>query len=311
MSTRSRVDAVRRFNRFWTGRIGVLRRGYLGTRRSLAETRVLFEIGHRDGPSAGEICEELGIDPGYMSRMVSALTREGLVRKTPSPRDGRRTHLALTLRGQKTLADLDERARLDVDRLLAGVPAPAVGRIVEAFSEVRSLLGDQAPGAGEVILRPPAAGDLGWVVHRHGVLYAGERGWGPWFEGLVGGVAARFLAGHDAARERCWIAELDGARVGSVMIVDEGKGTARLRLLLVEPAARGRGIGNRLVDECIAFARGAGYRRIVLWTDADLAGARRLYGRAGFHLVRREDHPYPGGTLRGETWALELGPARR
>ena len=311
MALRSRVDAVRRFNRFWTGRIGVLRRGYLGTRRSLAETRILFEIGHRDGPTAGQLCEDLDIDPGYMSRIITALSREGLVRRTPSPTDGRRSHLALTLRGKEVLSDLDERARLDVDRLLAGVPAPAVGRIVEAFAEVRALLGDAAAGTGEVILRPPVAGDLGWVVHRHGVLYSGERGWGPWFEGLVGGVAARFLAGHDPARERCWIAELDGARVGSVMIVSGGRTTARLRLLLVEPSARGRGIGDRLVQECIAFARGAGYRRVVLWTDADLAGARRLYERTGFRLLRKEDHPYPGGTLRGETWALELGRPSR
>ncbi len=295
------VEAVRRFNRFWTRRIGILRRGYLGTNRSLAEARVLFEIGHRDGPTAADLCGDLDIDPGYMSRILASFAADGLLERTRSAADGRRSHLGLTARGRATLSDLGRRAARGVREMLADLDPSERSRVVEALTDVRGILGDPAD-AGPVALRRHRPGDLGWIVHRHGALYARERGWGPRFEGLVAAAAAEFLRGHDPRRERCWIAESGGTPVGSVLLVRKDATTARLRLLLVEPRARGRGIGRLLVRECVRFARRAGYRRIELWTDAGLAAARRIYGTEGFRLVRREGREDFGAPLDGEIW---------
>ena len=300
------VEAVRRFNRFWTRRIGILRRGYLGTGRTLAEARILFEVGNRDGPTAADLCSDLGIDPGYMSRMLTGFEKEGLLRRSRSGTDARRSHLALTAAGRAVLADLGVRARRNVGEMLEGLPEAALDRVVEALSDVQGLLGDRTSAPGSVVLRGPRPGDLGWIVHRHGVLYARDQGWGPRFEGLVASVAADFLREHDPKKERCWIAEADGVPVGSVLLVRKDAATAKLRLLLVEPRARRGGIGRRLVAECIAFARRAGYRRLVLWTDASLSGARRIYEAAGFRFVRAEGREGFGAPPEGETWELKL-----
>ncbi|HMG49005.1 MAG TPA: bifunctional helix-turn-helix transcriptional regulator/GNAT family N-acetyltransferase [Inquilinus sp.] len=300
------IAVMRRFNRFYTQRIGVLEEGLLRSPFSLTELRVLYELAHRDGPSASDLGRALGLDPGYLSRILGGFERQGLIARSPSPQDGRQSLLALTPAGRAVLDPLEDRQREAIARLLRGLTAPQQARLSEAFRTVEGLL----DGAGErgvsTLLRSHRPGDLGWMVQRHAVLYVRDFGWNDRFEGLVAEIASQFLAGHDPRREHCWIAELDGEPVGSVMLVRQSDSVAKLRLLLVEPKARGHGIGGRLVDECIRFARQAGYSKLTLWTNAALVSARRIYDTAGFRLV--ESRPYLdfGPAMTGETWELAL-----
>ncbi len=312
----ARVEAVRAFNRFYTRVVGALDEGHVRTPFSLAEARVLYEIAHRAGATAGAVGRDLGLDAGYLSRLLAGLERGGLVARAPSATDGRQSTLALTAAGRAAFADLDARARGAVAALLAPLPGPAQDRVVDAMRTVAATLGGPGGPAARaaqapVTLRAPAPGDLGWVVERHGALYAAEYGWDAGFEALVARIVADFAADHDPARERAWIAEHAGARVGCVVLVrhPERPGVARLRLLLVEPWARGLGAGGRLVDACGAFARAAGYHTVTLWTNSVLAAARRLYERAGYRLVDEAPHHSFGHDLVGQTWELALGGA--
>ncbi len=300
-----RAAALRRFNRFYTRQIGVLNEGLLLSAFSLTEARVLYELAHREQPSASELSVELGLDAGYLSRILRSLERRGLLAREPSADDGRRRHLALTRKGRAAFAKLDARSQEEVRGILARLSDPEQGRLLEAMQTIERLLG--APGPGPAyILRPPQPGDMGWVVHRHGVLYAQEYGWDEQFEALVASIVAEFIRTHDPKRERCWIAERDGEAVGSVFLVKHTESVAKLRLLLVEPSARGLGIGGRLVGECVRTARRLGYRKLTLWTQQTLEAARRIYQQAGFRLVGSEPHHSFGHDLIGETWELEL-----
>ncbi len=303
------VEIVRGFNRFYTRKIGVLREGHLDSAFSLTEVRVMYELAYRESPSAAELAQDLGLDPGYLSRMLSGFERRGLIEKKPSALDGRRSLLSLTAQGRATFAPLDTRARDEIEGILGPLAPAARNRLVAAMQSIEKVLG--APGASEqsrepYILRPHQPGDMGWVVHRHGVLYAQEYGWDERFEALVARIVADFIQHEDPKKERCWIAERDGEIVGSVFLVQKTKTIAKLRLLLVEPSARGLGVGSRLVQECERFARQAGYRKIVLWTNNVLKDARRIYERAGYRLTREEPHQEFGESLIGETWELEL-----
>jgi DNA-binding MarR family transcriptional regulator/N-acetylglutamate synthase-like GNAT family acetyltransferase len=299
------VAAVRHFNRFYTKQIGALRQHLLGTEHTLTESRVLYELAHRTRPNAAALCAELALDPGYLSRLLAKLERRGLVARERAPDDGRRSLLALTPAGEKAFGVLDRRAREQAAAMLAGVGAEEQASLVAALQTVeRTLSADRAEA--KWALRSPRAGDLGWVVQRHGALYAREHAWDESFEGLVAGIVASFAAGHDPSRERCWIAELDGENVGCVFLVARSKRVAQLRLLLVEPRARGLGIGARLVDECLRFAREAEYGKVVLWTNDVLGAARRIYERAGFTLVEQAPHRSFGQDLVGQTWELAL-----
>jgi DNA-binding MarR family transcriptional regulator/N-acetylglutamate synthase-like GNAT family acetyltransferase len=301
-----RVGAVRRFNRFYTRQIGVLREGAYRSPFSLTQVRVLYELAYRDRPTATELGRDLGLDAGYLSRILRGFEKRGLVAKTRSSSDGRRSHLALTAQGKKAFAPLDARSHDEVAAMLAALPGGAQGRIVGAMGTIQQLLGERDARPTAVVVRAPQPGDLGWVVHRHGALYAREYGYDEEFEGLVAGIVARFVRRYDARRERCWIAERDGDVVGCVFLVKKSQAVAQLRLLLVEPAARGAGLGSRLVGECVRFARQAGYRKLVLWTQSELAAARRLYEAAGFRLTRTERHHSFGKALVAETWELGL-----
>ena len=299
------VDAVRRFNRIYTRQLGLLDHRHLGSELSLTEVRVLYELANGDATCARELCERLGIDAGYASRILAGFARRRLLRKQPSPIDGRQLDLVLTKKGRAVFADLDARATSQVATLLGALPRARQDRLVAALRDVTDLL-EPDRERELVVLREHRPGDLGWVVERHGALYAQEYGWDARFEALVARIVADFGTRHDPKRERCWIAELDGAPVGSVFLVEKSKRVAQLRLLLVEPSARGRGIGERLVDECTQFARDAGYAKIVLWTNSVLHAARRIYELAGYVLVAQERHRSFGHALIGQTWALAL-----
>lgn len=306
-----RVEAVRRFNRFYTKQIGVLHEGLLRSPFSLAEARVLYELAHRAKPTAAELGRDLGLDPGYLSRILRGFAQQRLLEKAPSEADGRRSLLALTEKGRDAFAPLDARSQAEIGAMLGALSAAEQRRLIEAMETITTLLGGPAgsTGAGSkapYVLRPPQPGDMGWVVGRHGVLYAREYGWDEQFEALVAEIAAAFIQRYDPRQERCWIAERDGEPVGSVFLVKRSKTVAKLRLLLVEPEARGLGIGARLVEECVRFARQAGYRKITLWTNSVLHAARRVYERSGFRRVHEEPHHSFGHDLVGETWELEL-----
>lgn len=298
-----RVEAVRRFNRFYTSRIGVLH--YLGGEFSLAEVRVLYELAHRASPpTAAELGKVLRLDAGYLSRLLRGFERRGLLARTRSDSDGRSSHLALTAAGRAAFAPLGARSHDEIAALLAPLADADQRRVLEAMETIENVLGaDHRP---PFTLRPHRAGDMGWVVQRHGALYAQEYGWDERFEALVASVVARFIERYDPARERCWIAEKDGEPVGSVFLVKKSRTTAQLRLLIVEPRARGLGIGARLVAESERFAREAGYRAITLWTNSVLTSARRIYEAAGYRLVASEPHHSFGHDLVGETWEKAL-----
>jgi len=301
-----RVGDVRRFNRFWTRQIGVLREGCLESPFSLTEVRVFYELAHREETTAGELGEELGLDAGYLSRILSGFQKHGLIRKRPSEADGRRRLLRLTERGRGAFAPLEARSRSEIGAMLGGMSIAGQERLVEAMRAIERLLSFRPDPVVPYLLRPPQPGDMGWVVHRHGVLYAREYGWDERFEALVAGIVAKFIQQYDPRVERCWIAERDGEVVGCVFLVRESEEVAKLRLLLVEPEARGLGIGSRLVEECIRFARQAGYLKITLWTNDVLNSARRIYEAMGFQLVHEKPHRSFGHDLVGQTWELML-----
>ena len=301
-----RIASVRRFNRFYTKQIGLLGEGYLETPFSLTEARVLYELAHRERPSATELARELALDAGYLSRILRGFERRRLLTRTRSRSDGRQSHIALTARGRAAFAPLDRRSREDIAAMLARLAPDAQRRLIDAMRTVETVLGAGPEPTAAHVLRPHQPGDMGWVVHRHGALYAQEYGFDERFEALVAGVVTKFVAGYDPRRERCWIAERDGEIVGSVFLVRRSRAVAQLRLLLVEPKARGLGIGERLVAECVRFARQAGYRKITLWTNSVLRAARRLYRAAGFRRVHRAPHRSFGRSLVGETWELDL-----
>lgn len=300
------VIAMRRFNRFYTQKIGVLQEGLLQGPFSLTETRVLYELVHRDRPTAVELGRALALDAGYLSRILARFEQQGLIVRTPSPQDGRQSLLAVTEAGRAAMAPLEDRSNEVLGRLLQPLSGEGRQQLADAFDTVERLLGGDRPRPASYLLRSHRPGDLGWIVHRHGVLYAREYGWGDGFEGLVAEIAGQFLRDHDPQREHCWMAELDGEIAGTVMLVRQSDTVARLRLLLVEPKARGHGIGARLVEECIRFARQAGYRWITLWTNDVLTAARRIYEKAGFRLVDAKPHRDFGPEMVGETWDLDL-----
>jgi DNA-binding MarR family transcriptional regulator/GNAT superfamily N-acetyltransferase len=301
-----RVALVRRFNRFYTRQIGVLEEHLNRSPFSLAEARVLYEVAQRRDITATELAAGLGLDAGYLSRILAGFERRGLVARRRARADARRSHLALTARGRGAFTRLDAASRRDVGAMLGRLPVPAQARLVSAMRTVEALLGGRPAAGRPYVLRDVRPGDLGWVVERHGVLYATEYGWGVRFEALVAEIAARFVRRRDPARERCWIAERDGERVGCVFLVRKSASVAQLRLLLVEPAARGLGLGRRLVDECTRFARRAGYGKIVLWTNSVLETARHIYRTAGYRLVRKERHEDLGTDPAFEIWELKL-----
>ena len=305
-SLATQTEAVRRFNRFYTQRIGVLHEAHLESDFSLAEVRLLFELAHRDGPTASELARDLSLDAGYVSRILRRFEDDGLLERRRSDADGRQNHLTLTNKGRRTFEPLNSRSDDEVSKLLGRLPAPDRDTLVTAMETVQHLLTERETPSTPYILRPPHAGDLGWVVHRHGVLYAREYGWDERFEGLVAEVVATFVATFDPKRERCWIAERDGRIVGSVFLVKKSDDVAKLRLLLVEPEARGLGIGHRLVAECTRFARQVGYRSIVLWTNSCLHAARKIYVAEGYTLVEEAAHDLFGETTIGQTWELKL-----
>jgi len=301
-----RIGVVRRFNRFYTQKIGVLNEGLMGSAYSLSEGRVLYELANRAKPSASDLAKQLGLDSGYLSRVLSAFEQRGLIKKAPSKDDGRRTFLSLTARGKAAFAPLNARSQQEVGAILGKLPATEQERLVEAFQTIEELLGAEREQSIPFVLRHHQPGDMGWVVQRHGVLYAQEYQWDEKFEALVASIVAKFIQQYDAKRERCWIAERGGGNVGSVFLVKKSKTVAQLRLLIVEPSARGFGIGSRLVAECVRFARQTGYRKVELWTNNVLKAARRIYERAGFSLVREKRHRSFGHTLVGQTWELAL-----
>jgi DNA-binding MarR family transcriptional regulator/N-acetylglutamate synthase-like GNAT family acetyltransferase len=301
-----RVAAVRRFNRLYTRRIGVLNDGLLRSPYSLTEVRLLFELAQSPNLTASTLRDELGLDPGYLSRLLRGLEDRGLLSRTSSAADGRVTHLNLTEKGREAFRSLDARADDEVRTLLGALSVAHQRQLLDAARTIEELLDGTSPRREPYLLRQHQPGDMGWVVHRHGVLYAQEYGWDERFEALVAEVVASFIHRFDAKRERCWIAERDGEIVGSVFLVQKSKTVAQLRLLLVEPSARGLGIGGRLVDECLRFARQAGYRKMTLWTNHVLHAARRIYQRAGFQLVDEQPHSRFGRDLIGQTWELTL-----
>jgi len=300
------ILAVRHFNRFYTRQLGLLDEGLHHSPFSLTEVRVMYEIFHRPGITATEVGDALGLDAGYLSRILRGLRRHGLVSARAPAADRRRRTLTLTERGQHTFEGLNARSSQEVGALLARLSRPERRELVRAMRGIEGLLGGPAPVPGDVVLRDPLPGELGWVVKRHGEIYAAEYGWNAEFEGLVAGIVGQFTASLDPRMERCWIAELRGEPAGSIFLVKDKAKAAKLRLLLVEPWARGHGVGGRLVDACLGFAREAGYAKVRLWTNAELHGARRLYQRAGFRMVDESRAHRFGHDQVFQTWELDL-----
>jgi DNA-binding MarR family transcriptional regulator/N-acetylglutamate synthase-like GNAT family acetyltransferase len=302
-----RIKAVRHFNRFYTKQIGVLNEGLLESSLSLTGARVIYELASRKQATATELGNELGLDAGYLSRTVRDFEKRKLIRKEPSTRDARQSILRLTARGQKEFENLNQRSSNQIEELLNDLSGAEHARLLGAMKTIEELLAAK-PNAEKVsyILRPPQAGDMGWVVQSNGALYAQEYGWDESYEALVAQIVADFVKSYDQNKTRCWIAEKDGENVGSVFLGKKSETVAKLRLLIVDPKARGLGIGKRLVDECTRFARQAGYKKITLWTNSILLAARSIYQNAGYELVKSETHHSFGKDLVGETWELKL-----
>ena len=301
-----RIGTVRQFNRFFTRQTGVLREGLLHSPYSLPEARILFELGQSNQVTASKLGRELGLDAGYLSRILARLEQQGLLEKVRSENDGRQLLLSLTAAGREAFALLDQRSREEVSEMLENLSEDDQQHLLKAMQTIESLLSNGFKFSEPFVLRPHEPGDMGWVTHRHGVLYAQEYGWDEHFEALVAQIVADFINHYDPARERCWIAEMDGEIIGSVFVVQSSETVAKLRLLLVEPKARGLGLGTRLVEECIRFARRRGYQKLMLWTNSILLEARHIYEKTGFHLGAEEAHHSFGHDLVGETWELVL-----
>jgi DNA-binding MarR family transcriptional regulator/ribosomal protein S18 acetylase RimI-like enzyme len=300
------IAAVRAFNRFYTRKLEVLDQHLLKTPFSLSEARVMYELAHRGELPAKEIGLELGLDPGYLSRIVQKFHEDGLITRKMLPSDRRQYQLGLTAKGRGAFAKLERSSQDHVGAMLGTLSGDDRSRLLGAMEVIERLLGATRPARPGAILRDPRPGDMGWVVQSHGALYAGEYGFDATFEALVAEITAKFITSFDAARERCWIADIDGRPVGSVFLVRHSDDVAKLRLLLVEPSARGRGLGQRMVAECVTFARACGYRRMTLWTQSILVAARKIYQDAGFALTKSEPHRSFGPDLTGETWEREL-----
>lgn len=298
-----RAETVRSFNRFYTRQIGVLHEHLLESQLSLTEVRILYELAHRPMLTSADLCRELELNAGYVSRVLKGFEKKGLITKTPSASDRRATQLQLTEQGRATYRPLDEAAQCEVVAMLEQLSEPEQHQLVEAMGQVKGLLGDRD---SSYLLRDPQPGDMGWIVHRQAVLYAQEYGWNSEYEALIAEIVAKYLRDFDPRWERCWIAEKHGRVVGSVFVVREDETTAKLRLLYVDPGARGLGIGGRLVDECLRFARQVGYKKMILWTNSVLVDARKIYERAGFELIEEEPHHSFGKDLVGQVWSREL-----
>lgn len=301
----AQVDAVRRFNRFYTRRVGALGEGHLQSPYSLTEVRVLYEIANREGITATELGERLGLDAGYLSRILARFQEREMVTRSASEKDARQSHLSLADAGREAFAALNRAAAGEIEEMLAPLAEEDREALVGAMRRIQRALGD-GMAATPITLRSHRPGDMGWIIHRHGVLYRREFGWDERFEALVARSAADFIEHFDPQRERSWIAERVGEIVGSVFCTKLSDDVAKLRLLLVEPSARGHGLGRRLVDECVAFAREAGYTKMVLWTNSVLTVARRIYAQVGFRMVLEETHDHFGLPLVAETWEMEL-----
>jgi DNA-binding MarR family transcriptional regulator/GNAT superfamily N-acetyltransferase len=301
-----RIAAVRRFNRFYTQYLGVLQDAWLDSPFSLTEARVLYEIKQRRRATASDIARDLGVDAGYLSRILRRHQKNGLIRKDVSSDDGRLSFLSLTAAGRKAFAPLEQRTEKQVSAMLGHLSDPEQDRLVASMRAIERLVAPDRKEPSEITLRQPRPGDLGWVVQRHAQLYLEEYGWADNFEGVCAEIVADFARKSDPACERCWIADMDGENVGSVFLVKETESIARLRLLLVDPVARGRGLGRRLTDECVQFARACGYRRITLWTHQVLTAARHVYERAGFRLTSSEAKRNFGRDVVSEHWDLVL-----
>src|SRR5215469_14054269 len=304
-SVAKQVSAIRAFNRFYTRKIGVVD-GMASSPFSLAEARVLYELGHREKPTATDIRKELGLDAGYMSRILRDFERRKLVAREQSKTDERQRFLSLTAKGRIALRPLDERSTRDVAAMIDAVSPRERNQLVQAVDTVRRLLGDKTGLPTPYLLRMHQPGDLGWIVYRQAILYTEEYGWDGTYEALAAEIVASFLKNYDPKWERAWVAEKDGERVGAVFVAKASDEIAKLRLLHVEPEARGLGMGRRLVEECVRFARQAGYQKMTLWTQSILHAARHLYKRAGFQVVREEQHHSFGKDLTAETWELNL-----
>lgn len=303
--TTSQIAALRDFNRFYTRRIGVID-GAASSPFSLAEARVLYELAHRQQPTATDIRKALGLDAGYMSRILTDFERRKLVTREQSKTDERQKFLVLTSKGRRAFAPLDQRSDRDVNAMLEPLSSMHRKQLVDAVQTVRSLLGDVSSPATPYLLRTHQPGDMGWMVHRQAILYANEYGWDESYEALAAEIVAHFIKNYDPKRECCWVAEQNGERIGAVFVAKGSDTIAKLRLLHVEPQARGLGIGKRLVDECIRFSHQAGYQKLTLWTQSILLAARHIYQQAGFRLVREEPHHSFGKDLVAETWEIEL-----
>lgn len=302
------VSEVRSFNRFITRHIGVLEEGLLKSPYSLTEARIIFELANADNLTATDLSDELGIDNGYLSRILSKLEEKELIEKVRSEKDGRHRFLRLTRQGQAEFALLDERSRREVTGILEGISAEDQRRLLGAMKIIEQTLKKPAAGIKQAfILRQHEPGDMGWVIFRNALAYWDEYGWDERYEALVAKICADFINNFDPKRERCWIAEINGERVGSVFLVrgDDEK-TSKLRLLIVDPQARGLGLGSKLVEECIRFAKKSGYEKTTLWTNSVLLAARHIYEKAGFRIVKAEPHHSFGQDLVGETWELNL-----
>jgi DNA-binding MarR family transcriptional regulator/GNAT superfamily N-acetyltransferase len=302
------VSIFRRFNRMYTRFIGTLNEGLLNSPYSLAEARVLYELATRDAPKAREIAEELGMDAGYLSRLLGKFERDGLLKRKVSELDGRYADLVLTARGRTAFKKLNALSEEQARTVLGGLAPSARMQLIDCMRSVEGILTKSDRRRLPYVLRPHRVGDMGWIVHREGLGYAEQFGWDETFEALVARIVDQFITNFDPSRERCWIAEIDGANVGHIFCVKhpEDPETAKLRLLFVEPSARGMGLGDALVKECIRFARTAGYKKVVLWTQSILFGAHRIYERAGFRLVEEKAHRSFGKDLVGQTWELRL-----
>jgi DNA-binding MarR family transcriptional regulator/ribosomal protein S18 acetylase RimI-like enzyme len=304
----AKIAAMRGFNRFYTRQIGVLRKTYLGTPYSLAEARVLHEIASGRAPTASDIGRALDLDAGYLSRVLRNFEKRGLIERKASAQDARQSHLRLSARGRQAYAPLDQRSQRLTGTMLGKLAPADQARLIAAMTTIETLLGGEAPEApqGGYILRAPRPGDFGWIVRRNAEIYADEYGWQPPFEGVCAQIVADFINKFDPQWERCWIAEMDGENVGCIFVAKDSDTVARIRLLIVEPKARGLGLGARLVDECIRFARGAGYKKMTLWTHSVLTAARHIYEKAGFKLTRSERHKDWGPPVVSEHWDLDL-----
>ncbi len=300
------VDEMRRFNRFYTKRIGLLDQGLLKTKFPLTQARIIFELAQHEESTASKLINKLGIDAGYLSRILRTFEKDGLIKKARSKFDSRQRLLKLTFKGKKSYSVLNNRSKLEIEGLLQGLSDENRRRLLKAMQTIETILGAKLQSNEPYLLRSHRPGDIGWITHRHGAVYAEEYAFDETFEALVAEILACFIKDHNPKRERIWIAEQDGEQVGSVMIVDARDQLAQLRLLFVDPKARGKGIGKRLIDECINFAKRNKYQKIKLWTQSILLEARHLYSKAGFKIIEEEPHTSFGHDLIAEIWELHL-----